>query len=223
MVFQLNPGFQATVEIRDNHTILFQKTCATSQELQGFISKYSTSKPGWSWIKSTVMPLRTDHLKNYATDLFFPTCVHFSLKINNKAVRIILSSLAVIFDLATLPIRAVATPFRFKYNRSHPEQNHPLVDLLQDRVKNLSSVQMNFKVENTLITTKTTDIEGHSFQNGTQTINEGTVRLALKRMPGGITSKSSQSSSTCHYLIMDGEWVLENSNQSSSSHYQFAC
>lgn len=53
---------------------------------------------------------------------------------------------------------------------------------------------------------------------------KGTIQIALKRIPGGIKSKSSEEEEAATYLGMNGkEWEIENSAKGSSSYYNFAC
>lgn len=72
-----------------------------------------------SILKGCFIPLRTDSLKNLATDLFLPTLFNHALKINNIALKVIASIAAIILDLITLLPRTIATPFRVVYCRAY--------------------------------------------------------------------------------------------------------
>lgn len=224
MALTLNPGFRATVQIQDEkQNVLYEKSCPTDKDVQDFIKQYARSKPGWSMLRGAAIPLRTNNLKNFSTDFFIPTYAHYSSKINRRALRIFASIFALIFDGISLPIRFVATPFRVGYNVFHKEEVHPLMPLIKEKAKNCSIVNLSFVAENITVKDLPKDEDGSSVQKGMQTKIEGTAKIALKRMPGGIKSKSSQNSSVCSYLIMNGEWTPENSSQGSSTHYSFSC
>jgi hypothetical protein len=223
MTIQLNPGFSAKIEIKNlKGKNLYEKVYDSEKEVVNFLKTNAKSKPGWSLIKGVVCPLRTDHAKDFTKDFFLPTFVNFVLKINNIALKIFVSLLVIPFDLLTFPIRLVVTPFRAFYNQRHSEE-HPLL-LIKEKNK------ISSKEDIVIIHYKITDVkmsepkieEGHIFQNAKEIASTGTVRVALKRLPGGIKQKVSGEQVNRSYWRMDDQWKVTDSLKSNSKYASLA-
>lgn len=230
MSINLVSGFQANIQIKDKEgTLLYKKSCSSSQEIKDFIQQNGKSKDGWSLIRGTVIPQRTQKLKDFSKDFFLPTFVNFSLKINNIALKIIASIFAIALDVITAPIRLLTTPFRVYYNYQHPEAEHPLVNLIKGNPQSQKAIDDNFvnlcyEVQNVQTSNPSApDEEGNIFQNASRSTIKGTMQIALKSIPGGIKNQSSEEEEAANYLGMNGEWTVENFSKGSSSHYSYAC
>lgn len=225
----LVPGFQAHIQIQDaNPCILYQKDCPSGSELQAFIKKHGESKEGWSLLRGLVFPLRTNK-EDIAKDFFLPTFVNFSLKINNVALRVFASIFAITIDAISFPLRFLLTPLRIYYNYRHPEEIHPIINLLKDhpKLKQVlanNSVQLSYNVKIVQVEDSTeVDEEGNVFQKAVEQTIRGTKLVALQRLPGGIENKVSETERMTFYLGMNGDWFVTSSVVSKSSHYTFAC
>lgn len=224
MGIHLAPGFQANIQIRDKEgTVLYQQPCQSSQEVNEFIQQNGGSKEGWSLIRGTIIPLRTQNFKVFSKDFFLPTFVNFSLKINNIALRIIASVFAIALDVITAPIRLLTTPFRVFYNDRHPETRHPLVNLIEaqtERTIDDNFVNLFYEVQDVRITnTSTPEEQGNTLQEATRSTVKGSMRIALKTIPGGVKRQVSEQQEAAGYLIKNGKWVLEGISTVESSIY----
>jgi len=91
------------------------------------------TKPNYSdvgFFAAAAKPLRTESIKNFAKDFFFPTLVNHALKINNIVKKIFVSLLAIMFDLVTFPCRLfVGIPLVLLQKDSH-KKDHPLIKIV---------------------------------------------------------------------------------------------
>ena len=135
MSITLTPGYQANIQLRDaNDNVIYQHRYSTDEQVKEFIGKYAKSRDGYSLLQSAIFPMRTNSFKDYAEDLFLPTFLHHSSKINNFAIKFLASIFAIAFDIVTLPIRIVTTPFQIHKNNI-PEEKHPVLDLMKITLK----------------------------------------------------------------------------------------
>lgn len=223
MPVNLTPGFRANIQIQDaQNQTLFEKDVNSSDEVKEFVNKYGKSKEGWGLFHSTVMPLRTDNFKDFAIDLFLPTFVHFAQKINNFAQKLFASVCAIAFDLLTFPVRLLTAPFRIHYNYKHPEEEHPMMQLIpatKESVVTLCTKEENVEID--LIRRGNGVIE----QNAKRTAISEKIRVALKTLPGGTITYTSTEKEAEHYLRTDDEeeWVPEiGAPPTISTHSSFA-
>jgi len=102
--------------------------------------------------KQTVLPIRTDR----ASDFFFPTLMNMVIKTKSLSENFFAVLGAMIWDLATLPIRFVTFLPRVAYNAMATPAEHPLISYLKE--KGLSSQSLRFLEEdgrvNVLLYTK---------------------------------------------------------------------
>jgi hypothetical protein len=211
-------GFQANIQIKDKQgAILWQKPLAAKEEVMDFIKQNSTSKPGWSSLFGTVTPLRTQNLKDFSKDLFFPTFVNSSLKINNLALKIIASIFAVALDVVTLPLRLLTTPYRIYYNYKNPEAEHPLTKLLNENQgqKKIDEdvVRLCYEVQNVQMDPPT-EKNGERSQEARGHTITGTMKVALKRLPGEKEFHFDEKVESAGYFRGYGEEWVVNGNYS---------
>lgn len=86
--------------------------------------------------KQTVLPIRTDR----ASDFFFPTLMNMVIKTKSLSENFFAVLGAIIWDLATLPIRFVTFLPRIAYNAMATPTEHPLISYLHG--KGLSSIHV---------------------------------------------------------------------------------
>jgi len=222
MSVDLIPGYQINVQVKDiNDNVLYQKKCTSPEQVKKFMNKYGKSKEGWSLLRGSVIPLRTDNLKDFSKDFFLPTFVNFSSRINNVALKIFASIFAIAFDIITFPVRVLTTPFRMYYNHRHPEEKHPVMDLIEQDPQSQKAIENDvvnlcYEVENVQISNPTPpDEAGHTFQDATKSAVKGTMQIALKKMPGDIKTQASEKKEDILYQRTngaggagDGEWTV---------------
>ncbi len=227
MRIELQPGFQGKIIVENSKKkSLYEQDCTSEKEVAEFLKTYSKSKPGWSVMNGVFYPLRTDKLSDFTKDLFLPTFVNHALEINNIALRIFASLFAIAFDLSTLPIRFLATPFRVFYNYRHPEETHPLSTLIEKE-----SDQTPFRENYVTIKYETSNVkmnepiekEGHVFQNASQETTDGTTFVALKSQVGGIKSNFTELRVNRDYNRIDDEWDSSGSVTTKSHRSSFTC
>lgn len=59
------------------------------------------------WFEASLIPVRTNNLKNFSKDFFFPTVVNHALKIENAVGKFFAVLGSLVFDGLTLPIRFI--------------------------------------------------------------------------------------------------------------------
>ena len=220
----LTPGFTGIVQIKDSAgTVLYNQKCTSEEQLQGFISHFGTSKPGWSLLSGCMMPLRTHNLPHFSKDFFLPTFIHFALTIDFIALKIIASTFAIIYDLITFPIRVVTAPFRIYYNAMHPEAAHPITGLLtpEQRAKDLHKAILCYKTTIVNIDSPNyTNDSNKTIQHASKSTTKGSIQLALENMPHAPRRYTSETEKNKQYIRFNaGNWVCQSSGSSSSSHY----
>lgn len=65
--------------------------------------------------------------------------------------------------------------------------------------------------------------EGHTIQSAKEYAVEGTIHVALTRMPGGIKQEITGDEAHRKYISLDGEWDVESSLTGKSKFSSFAC
>jgi hypothetical protein len=94
-------------------------------EVDAFYAQHAQTR-AWSWYNASLIPVQTDTPAHFVRDLFFPNWLNRAQNIDNVFLRILLSTLAIVWDLLTLPIRLVTAPPRAVYNCLAKDQ-HPLI------------------------------------------------------------------------------------------------
>lgn len=222
MPIELNPGYQAQIQILDmqdpQHRVIYARDFNTPDELEGFIRTHAKSKEGWTALQGLAVPLRVSNDLEFAKSLLLPTFFHFASKIDSFAKKVFASFFAIVLDILTLPIRLVATPFRYYYNNNHPEQEHPIIPLLRERFGYepiTECIQIGYKEEKVVITNETYPPEGKKKKI------EGSINIALKRLHGDIKSQSIEITDNSAYWLVDGEWDCHNHWNTRSNRYIF--
>ncbi|MBA3604248.1 MAG: hypothetical protein H0W50_11585 [Parachlamydiaceae bacterium] len=148
--------------------------------------------------------MRTQNLKDFSKDLFLPTFFNFALKVNIAAQKVFASIFAIALDVLTFPIRFFATPYCLYLNWRHPEI-HSLTHLI-GQYPGPDVVNLVYEVQNVQVADSYTE-NGDTFQNATKAAIKGVMSVALKRIPGGIKSCTSETEENISYICMNGEWM----------------
>lgn len=98
---------------------LYRQDLAWDNDIHDFCAKYK-SVPTVSLLAASFWVVRLDNLEDFATDLFLPTFINHALRIKNVAARIVMSVLAIIWDLLTLIPRILTLPWRYCAIVEHP-------------------------------------------------------------------------------------------------------
>lgn len=106
-----------------NETLFF-KEFSTQQEFEA-VEKLCVNVERVGWLGSLIMPVRTDNLRNFCEDFFLPGFFNVALKTNDTALRVFLCLLMPIYDIITLPLRAITAIPRALYNAYHSKESHP--------------------------------------------------------------------------------------------------
>ena len=226
MPTSLTAGTRFSVELQDvNNNILYQTVCASREELKTFIAKHGKSTTGYSVLEGAIFPMRTDTPAHFSKDFFLPTWAHFASKINNVVLKYFVAFFAVALDLVTLPVRLLTTAYQLYYNNKHKEK-HPALELIGQRpdahkVLEEGVVNLCYTIDTVKTSAPTID-GGDSFQNAEQTLVEGTIRVALRRLPG-LERASSEKTTGNAYSGRNGVWVLSGTGFTSSASSSFAC
>jgi len=157
MAVILNAGFHGHVTVQDKAgRELHQRYIASEAEGHRFIGQYGKSVvQGWSILKASMIPIRTDNCRDFCKDFFLPTFVNNALAVNNCVLKIVASIFAILWDLATFLPRFIATPFRLIYNCNSPVQPHPLTQfganaariILHKEIVEIQGDQANWKIQ----------------------------------------------------------------------------
>lgn len=126
-------GVTRTVTLTDEvGREVFRRTFLQNSEFKDFIRDYIVSFPGYSPVRSLLVPPRTQTWNELAQDVLFPTIVNHAFKQPGlvKMVAGLVTGLAI--DLFTMIPRVAATPFRIYANQNAPVAHHPLFELLKD-------------------------------------------------------------------------------------------
>jgi len=201
MSIQLEPGFSGTIKVvNPEGKTFYQKGLYNKEEVTDFLIRYEDSKVPWGHFKRAVCPLYRGSIKNLLLDVTFPTLVNSALKVESVFIRILDSLLAICFDLATLPIRIIATPLSLIFLKK--DTPHPLVKKLEAEGFQIDEdwVTINYSTENTEIDCR----KNHATKEETN----GMVRIALKTLPYDVYRKKGDRS-TSSYSHVKGSWERE--------------
>lgn len=192
----LNPGFSGYVSIQDQTKAeIFRKDLSSAQEAKDFIDTYGISKPGYSLLKASFIPTRTDNIRDFAKDLFFPTFVNRALQVHSIILRIFASLAAIALDVVTFMPRLFLSPLKaicdYKNNTEHPLatliKNHPAS---AQAIKNgILKINVHFQ-----------DVKINSdrvlFRRAKEYVLDGSVPVAIKHLPQVEESLKSNYAST---------------------------
>lgn len=87
--------------------------------------------------ESLIVPVRTNSIKNFCSDFFFPALLYVRscfenrvLEINNLVARIFLALASIVLDICTLPLRMITVIPRAIYNYCYSKEKHNLYKFL---------------------------------------------------------------------------------------------
>lgn len=190
--------YEGSVKILDKHSReLYFREFKSSKEAEDFINNHGVSLPVHRWLRATLIPTRTDTLKNFAKDLFLPTVVNQALRVEGVCTKIFLLLLALPIDVVTLVPRLLLAPIKFFYDRKHPQPAHQINLLLND-----SSIS---KVKIEIIQKKSTIADDRVLQN-TQIIHHW---VQVKVSPEDTKPRKSyvELDSFSYDKIDDNDWL----------------
>lgn len=236
----LKPGFKAEVLLREKGNLLFQKEFSSREEFESFIGEFEkehkaqNEEQQQSFLKRLIMPLRTQDLRSFAGDLFCPNLLTSIVNADHIALRLF----SLIVDIATCPIRLVASPFRIHYNNRNPKTENPVKKLLQKEGKvpefKGNIVKLCYKVsdiairdlsenknqpENKTPSTSNEKSEEVKYQRANETIQVGSMEVAVGKrgLLGGTKCESHTKVTSIPYTGDGKEWVLECYSEGESS------
>lgn len=182
---------------------LWKQEIFSSKEAQEFMQKYGKTFQKPDWLKATILPIRTDNLKNFAEDLFLPTFVNQTLKIHNVGLRSFASIFAIVLDVMTFIPRLLTSPFKAFYDHYKKEPEHPLNSLLKKQIDQLDIqiYQENIDLKN--------DDKDSNIKYANKTAEKVHFWIATKAVPGLETKNSSCEMYKVGYMSDNGEWVIE--------------
>ncbi len=90
--------------------------------------------------KQSVLPIRTDRV----SDLFFPALMNMVLKTERLSRDLFSIIAAIVWDLATLPIRFITFLPRVAYNAMATQEEHPLIPYLRENLIDKDAEQVFF-------------------------------------------------------------------------------
>lgn len=215
----------------NSHLYCKTESFSTEKEAKAHIDSFFTvngqSKEGYGIFRGLFL-VRTDKLKNLGKDLFLPTVVNIALKIENSVGKIFACLFAVAIDAITLPIRFLASPISFIYNKYEHEEPHTLVNLIggtsdgqkaiEEGVVSIHATLVNYQIKSEEIE------EGVNYKDVSKSVNKVAQQVALKKLPGGIYSERMVETFSDLYSVCDDkEWVLQSNGYSNTKHTSFMC
>ena len=115
--------FKGSISIQDlQGNVYVKETLSSAKQAKDFLDGYGQSIPGWGHMKVLYVPTRTDNLKDFVKDLFFPATFYSNImRINNMALDILFKLFVTIpLDFLLLIPRLITSPFRKFYQSYWP-------------------------------------------------------------------------------------------------------
>lgn len=190
-------GFRGRISVTDlSGQTLYEKEISNNTELTDFVDRYGYSNRSWGLLRSSVCPIYRDSAIQLAADILCPTLVNFALRVQSIVMRIFAMVLAAAFDLATLPIRIIATPLSLGYRQ--PDSPHALTVLVQGEHKKIMGewARINYSTEN---------MEQLDRVRKQEVVN-GSIQVAVKTIPYNLYDETT-STNTILYTHSNGQWV----------------
>ncbi len=103
----------------------------TSEEFNQVYCFCQKSRNAVSMVDATLMPVRTDNLKNFSKDFFAPTVANYAIKVQGIVKKIFVILLALIIDAISFPFRLLTCIPRIIYNAK--QEIHPLHKYLKQQ------------------------------------------------------------------------------------------
>lgn len=171
------------IQIKDLHeNVLYEQQFPSNEQADLFFTQHSRSIKGWGVLQGAVVPQHTSGIA-LAQDLFLPTLLHFALKIEFLALRILAGLFAAMFDLAFLALRLVTLPFKAIYMHCRPaKEEHPVSELIRGHAFEEKAMQEG-------IVSLYCHMPQELDSNHVQQVLVATQKVALKKLPGGIDNR----------------------------------
>jgi len=203
----LNPGFSASISIKNNETEIFEKKFGSKKEVEFFLQIYGKSAPQYPIWQAIFVPARTDNWRDLTKDLLLPTFINHAFKIDHFVLKIFASIGAVVLDVLTIIPRLITSPFRAFYNYK-TENTHPLISFIKTELpftqlthSNILKIDVNLeKIATHWISCSTGDLN-----TATKTITSGHCYVAVKSIPGS-TLKPRIVDQVINYMEVNKEW-----------------
>jgi len=96
----------------------------------------SANRGSYGILPMLLCVIRTDTLKNFATDLFLPTFINCAQRVHQLAGKITAGIFFFILDCATLPLRLITLLPRAIISLLYTKENHPAYRFLQQHSAN---------------------------------------------------------------------------------------
>lgn len=176
------PSLCPIIQVKDQHNnLLYEQQFTSKKRADVFFTRNSKSTMGWGVLQGAVVPQHTSGV-DLAKDLFLPTLLHFVLKIESLALRILAGFFATLFDLAFLAFRLIALPFKAIDMHCRPaKEEHPLLELICDQPQGQKAIQEGVV---SLFCHMPQHVDG---SNDLQVL-VAAQKVALKSLPGGINN-----------------------------------
>jgi hypothetical protein len=124
----IDTTLQYAVDVQENHASkapFFSKKCSP-EEYPFFLDLYChSSQRRFGFLGASCVVVRTDSWPHLCEDLFFPSLCHTMPTLGKKVRPLALIPL-VCWDLASLIVRMASLWPRYRYNRTHAKEAHPL-------------------------------------------------------------------------------------------------
>jgi hypothetical protein len=136
-----------------------------SQEDYNKIKGYD-GEPGCFVLYGLAVPIRTNNLKNLATDLFLPTTLNYAVKLEMTILKVLAIVASLFIDLLTLPIRCLTLIPRIITN--YFKENNPMYQYLSNAgmdkdLLNEDFVKVQFETSSSNGKSKSTKINNIAF------------------------------------------------------------
>lgn len=128
--------------------------------------------------------------------------MHYALKVNHIALKVIASICAIVLDVITLPIRFIMTPFCAYSNYNYLEPAHLIEHDLG--IAGHDVVNLCYDKQETLVGAPFQE-GGETFQNGSKYVYTGTKTVALKNLVG-FKDRPLEFEKITSYLNNYGQW-----------------
>lgn len=126
----------------DDQHCIFSKSFNTSEEFKA-VTLHCINRRRIGFFESTLITVRTNNLGHFCKDFFLPTLINQALKANDIALKILMTSICLVLDLCTLPLRLITIVPRHFYNNHYQKHNHPLYKYLLNHAVTLDALKMD--------------------------------------------------------------------------------
>lgn len=234
MSVNLEFGYKGYVTVQDaKGRDLYRREIQSDREIEPWIEANKPSVQGWGVLKSSFVPVRVDNLADFFRDVYFPTFINHALKINNICLRILVSCVAIVWDLITLPIRSLTWPIRM-YSYHYNSKPLPVEELIKTsphfaEAKRDGVVRLVARGEYTRHVQSLGDFINdpklkHLPNTATRNTLEVTRFVTLKALPWCQEGHTSRDWTENFWMDLDNQqWLLCGSTGSKSAGSTYSC